>query len=311
MLVLFVLSVAASVGMTVFLLAELVGSKPREVTVRLSEIENVGEDPWNPARRRNRVRRVEQLNSILEALGERLQERYAGRGGKVTALLTHAGYRRPNALGMYWATRLVLAGVLAGAALLLLPLLQARAMVVFGAAVYAGGMGFTLPVLLVRSRKRARQKDLQLALADALDLMVVCVEAGLGLNQALLRVSEEIRHVSVLMSEELMLVNIEMRAGTARDVALTNLALRTGVEDLRSLTTMLIQTDRFGTSIAQSLRIHSDTLRMKRRQKAEEAAAKTTIKMVFPLVFCVFPAMFVVLIGPGLIQIIEAFRNIG
>ena len=123
-------------------------------------------------------------------------------------------------------------------------------------------------------------------------------------RRLMLRVAEEIRHISLIMSEELILVNLEMRAGTARDVALMNLANRTGVEDIRSLTTMLVQTDRFGTSIAQSLRIHSDTLRLKRRQKAEEAAAKTTIKMVFPLVFCIFPAIWVVTIGPAAIKFV-------
>jgi tight adherence protein C len=162
----------------------------------------------------------------------------------------------------------------------------------------------------VRHRVKKRQKDLQLALPDALDLLVICVEAGLGLNQALMRVAEEIRHVSRLTAEELALVNLEIRAGTPRELALRHLSDRTGVEDLRSLVTMLIQTDRFGTSIAQSLRVHSDTLRMKRRQRAEEAAAKTTIKMIFPLVFCIFPAMFVVLLGPGLIMIVRALGAI-
>jgi tight adherence protein C len=177
-------------------------------------------------------------------------------------------------------------------------------------ALYLGGMGWVGPVLYVRYRKNTRQHDIQLALADALDLLVICVEAGLGLNQALMRVAQEIRHVSMILSAELAFVNAEIRAGVPRDVALGNLSERTGVEDIRSLVTMLVQTDRFGTSVARSLRVHSDTLRQKRRQRAEEAAAKTTIKMVFPLVFCIFPALFVVILGPGLIQIFRALSSL-
>jgi tight adherence protein C len=148
------------------------------------------------------------------------------------------------------------------------------------------------------------------ALPDALDLLVVCVEAGLGLNQALVRVADEIGMVSTVLGDQLTLTNLEIRAGTARDDALRNLAERTGVEDVLSFVGMLIQTDRFGTSIAQALRIHSEVLRTKRRQRAEEAAAKTAIKMLFPLVFFIFPAMFVVILGPAVIQILEALKNV-
>jgi tight adherence protein C len=141
-------------------------------------------------------------------------------------------------------------------------------------------------------------------------MLVVCVEAGLGLNQALVRVSDEIDHVSTVMSEQLAMVNLEMRAGTPRDEALKNLAERTGLVDIRSLVSMLIQTDRFGTSVADALRVHSETMRTKRRQRAEEAAAKTTIKLVFPLVLFVFPAMFVVVLGPSALAIFRAFSKL-
>jgi tight adherence protein C len=152
---------------------------------------------------------------------------------------------------------------------------------------------------------------MQKALPDALDMLVVSVEAGLGLNQALVRVSEEIYRISPVLSEQLALVNLEIRAGTSRPEALRNLAERTGLQDISSLVGMLIQTDRFGTSVAQALRVHSETMRTKRRQRAEEAAAKTTIKMIFPLVFCIFPALFVVILGPALIQIYKALASFG
>ena len=147
--------------------------------------------------------------------------------------------------------------------------------------------------------------QIRLALADALDLLVVSVEAGLGLDQALTRVGSELAFAYPDLSNELRLVNLELRAGKPRPEALRNLADRTGVDDLQSLVTMLIQTDKFGTSVAQALRVYSETLRTKRRQRAEEAAAKTGVKMVFPLVFCIFPAIWVVTIGPAAIKFIK------
>jgi tight adherence protein C len=153
-------------------------------------------------------------------------------------------------------------------------------------------------------RAKARAHKIRLALADMLDLLVVSVEAGLGLDQAIARVGSELAFAYPELSDELRLINLELRAGKARSEALRNLADRTGVDDLSSLVTMLIQTDKFGTSVAQSLRVYSDTLRTKRRQRAEEAAAKTGVKMVFPLVFCIFPAIWVVTIGPAAIRFV-------
>jgi tight adherence protein C len=172
-------------------------------------------------------------------------------------------------------------------------------------------MGWALPGFFLSSKITRRQKEIQRALPDALDLLVICVEAGLGLNQALVRVAIEMRHVSELMTEEITRANLQIRAGTPREQALMTMADRTGVAAVRSLVTMLIQTERFGTSIAHSLRIHADSLRTKRRQAAEEAAAKTTIKMIFPLALCIFPALFVVILGPALIQIAQSFAQLG
>jgi tight adherence protein C len=165
--------------------------------------------------------------------------------------------------------------------------------------------GFIIPDFILSTRVTSRQERIQLALPDALDLLVVCVEAGLGLDQAILKTSEELRVTHPDICEELNLVNLELRAGKPRKEALKNLADRTGVEDINGLVSMLIQTDRFGTSIAQSLRVHSDSLRTKRRQRAEERAHKVSVKLVFPLVFLIFPSMFVVILGPGVIKIIQ------
>ena len=164
-------------------------------------------------------------------------------------------------------------------------------------------VGYLLPEFWLTGMVRRRQHIIRLALPDALDLLVICVEAGLGLDQSLLRVSQELRIAHPELCEELDLVNAEIHVGKTRVESLRELGLRTGVEDIKALVAMLIQTDRFGTSVAQSLRVHSDELRTKRRQRAEEAAAKTTVKMVPPLVFLIFPALMVVMLGPAVISV--------
>jgi tight adherence protein C len=168
-----------------------------------------------------------------------------------------------------------------------------------------GIVGFLLPDFVLRRKIRKRQEVITDSLPDALDLLVVCVEAGLGLNAAFVKITEEFKLSSPALSEEFDIVNREMVAGKPRQEALRALADRTGVEDVQSLVAMLIQTEKLGTSLSQSLRIHSDSLRTRRRQRAEEAAAKTTIKLIFPLVFLMFPALFIVILGPGVLQIIN------
>ncbi len=228
----------------------------------------------------------------------------------VRQFLTQAGYPDASAVSVYWASRVTLAGGLPAAGIMLLPMLGASATQVMLGIFWFGALGWVGPTFYVRGRLKARQKEVQLALPDMLDMLVCCVEAGLGLNQALVRVSDEIDHVSPIMSEQLAMINLEMRAGTPRDEALKNFAERTGLVDIRSLVSMLVQTDRFGTSVATALRVHSETMRTKRRQRAEEAAAKTTIKLVFPLVLFVFPAMFVVVLGPSALAIFRTFSKL-
>jgi tight adherence protein C len=166
-------------------------------------------------------------------------------------------------------------------------------------------LGFMLPEMWLLWRIKHRQRLLRLALPDGLDLLVICIEVGLGLDQALLRVAQELRMVHPELSEELQMVNLEMRVGKTRLDALRELARRTGLEELKSLVAMLIQTERFGTSIAQSLRIFSDDLRTRRRQAAEEMSAKTTVKMVPALVLFIFPALMVVILGPAVITLLR------
>jgi tight adherence protein C len=223
--------------------------------------------------------------------------------GATRMLLSQAGYRTPNAYPIYFWIRVVLPTFLFILAMTFgksrgLPNQKVFILVVMGLL-----FGYLLPNAFVRWRIRKRQEEVIDALPDALDLMVVCVEAGLGLNASFVKISEEFKISSPTLSEELDIVNREMVAGKPRQEALRALTDRTGVAEVKSLVAMLIQTEKLGTSLAQSLRVHSDSLRVKRRQRAEEAAAKTTIKLVFPLVFLLFPALFVVILGPGFIQI--------
>ena len=174
----------------------------------------------------------------------------------------------------------------------------------------AAAIGFRLPTYVVARQVKQRQKQIQNGLPDALDLLIVSLEAGLALDQAILRCSEELAIAYPALSHELQMVNIETRAGKPRIEALKNFATRTQVDDARALVAMLVQTDRFGTSVAQALRTHAEESRIKRRQRAEEKAAKLSVKLIFPLVFCLLPAFFVVAVGSALIKFVEFFGNL-
>lgn len=220
--------------------------------------------------------------------------------------LERAGIRRQGAAAAFLGAKVLLAAVCAvGWIGLNFALARPLGSVLFAGAV-AGVVGFYLPTAWLYIKGETRKGQIQSALPDALDLMVVCVEAGLGLNAAISRVGQEIRLASPGLSEELNLVNQEIRTGLARADALRRLARRTGVEDIYALTAILIQADRLGTSVAQSLRAHAESMRTKRRQRAEQMARKAGIKLAFPLVFLIFPALLVVILGPAAIQLAQA-----
>jgi tight adherence protein C len=166
-----------------------------------------------------------------------------------------------------------------------------------------GGIGFYLPQIGLWLMVSNRKKQVFLTLPDALDLLVVCVESGLGLDAALRKVTEEMKHHAKVICEELALANLQLQMGRSRREVLHDLGVRTGVDDMKALAAILIQADRFGSSIAQALRVQSDSMRVRRRQIAEEKAAKTAVQLIFPLVLFIFPAIFVVLVGPAAIQI--------
>jgi tight adherence protein C len=251
------------------------------------------------------------VQKVFEPLSK-LIPKFFKEAGATAKKLMMAGYRSPSAVSVFFGIKVALILVTLLAVFLSGVLNTMPQENVFIILVVCLGGGYILPDFVLSMRVTARQEKIQLALPDALDLLVVCVEAGLGLDQAILKSSEELRVTHPDICDEFNLVSLELRAGKPRREALKNLADRTGVEDLSGLVSMLIQTDKFGTSIAQSLRIHSDALRTKRRQRAEEKAHKVSVKLVFPLVFLIFPAMFVVILGPGIIKIMnQLFPAIG
>ena len=259
---------------------------------RLGEIRGTGSAPPQPPPFARFARTFERLGEFAPKSPSDL--------GRLRRKLVAAGYRSGKATTVFTGIRLAFA--LVCFAVVAIPLIGRPNVVL---AIGAAAIGYLLPTMALGRMAKRRQHRIRLSLPDALDLLVVSVEAGLGLDQALQRVGQELAFAHPDLSDELRMVNLELRAGNARSEALHNLALRTGVDDLASLVAMLVQTDKFGTSVAQSLRVHSETLRTKRRQRAEEAAAKTGVKMVFPLVFCIFPAVWVVTIGPAAIKFVQ------
>ncbi len=245
------------------------------------------------------VKLIEQLGNLMPVS----QQDAAG----IKERLIMGGYRNESAVAVFFGIRMLVC--LAGIIFTFMireritdnPVLRI-VLVVFGA-----GAGFMLPSLRLDSRITKRQKKLRLALPDLLDLLVVAVEAGLGLDQAIQHCSRELEFAHPELSEEMSQVNFEMRAGKRRSDALKNLADRTGEAEIRKLVAILVQTDRFGTSMAESLRNHSDDLRVRRRQEAEERAAKVGVKLVFPIFLFILPSMLIVSAGPGLLQV---FKNL-
>ena len=251
-------------------------------------------DPW--------VARIIKLTGPLARLS------LPNEGWETSTLRTrfmNAGFRNASAPAIFFTAKTVLAIVLPLTVFIVLSTASAK----FGTNTLlfyllgAAAIGYYLPNFLLKNMIARRQREVFESFPDALDLMTVCVEAGLAMDAALARVAAEIGLKSAILSDELHLVTLELRAGSSKEKALSNLALRTGVEDVDALVAMLIQSERFGTSIADSLRVQSDQLRTKRRQRAEEQAAKIALKLLFPLIFFIFPSLLVVLMGPAFIQI--------
>jgi tight adherence protein C len=249
---------------------------------------------------------------LLGPLNSVLLPSKAGERGKMQEQLSFAGFRSANALPMLYAIKTGLA-----LAFLLVVLMSSRWLPQLATnrllfyAMVAAFIGLVLPNYVLEHLVQRRQKRLRDAFPDALDMLVVCVEAGLGLTAAIQRVADELRLSHPELGAEFALVSAEMRAGVEREAALKGLGVRTGLEDIRGLVSLLVQTLKFGTSVAETLRVYAEEFRDKRMQRAEEQAAKIGTKLIFPLVFCLFPAFFVVAIGPAVLGLISVFQTMG
>jgi len=248
-----------------------------------------------------------QLQALLEWFGKLNRPSNVEKALATRRLLINAGYRSGKASVFFVGAKLLLAIII----VCLLAMIPAKLLGFPSASqltffyVLAAACGYYAPAYWLQRAIAARKDALQRAIPDSLDLMVVCVEAGLGLDQAIGRVGEEVKRAHPELNDELNMLTLELRAGVARQEALRNLAHRTDLEELRNLVALLVQTDRFGTSIGQALRVHADSMRTTRRLKAEELAAKLPVKLLLPLIFFIFPSMFMVVIGPACIKMIR------
>ena len=282
----------------------------------------LGSSVFDPMRRRLRLIQGDNAESrqepsngkLVTALGplaDLTMPRKDWERSKASQKLVHAGIRNPNALTGFYAIKTILIILLPGSVLFaatIFPHFSTR-QVAF-ALLLTAFLAVTLPDAILENLARRRIRKLRNGFPDALDLLVVCTEAGLGLNQAIERVSSEIVDSYQELAQELKLVNAQIRAGVQREIALRDLAQRTGLEDIRGLVGLLTQSIRLGTGVAETLRIYSEEFRDKRMQHAEELASKIGTKMIFPLVICLFPGFFVVILGPAVLRILATFGRL-
>jgi len=283
-------------------LLSYLGAKNSRATERLDEMRN-------PNLRAREAVKGNGMSKMLEqaapTLSKALQPKTELEQNELKVRLANAGFNSPNASNIYLAikfTMLIVGSVIGGGYGLTFYGLGQNGIV---SMVVGGGIGFYLPEAILMYLKKTRQEKIFLTLPDALDLLVVCVEAGLGLDAGMRRVADELSDSAPELCREFGLANFQLQMGKPRRDVLHDLGIRSGVDDLKALAAILIQADRFGSSIAQALRVQSDSMRVKRRQMAEEKAQQTAVKMIFPLVLFIFPGIFVVLVGPAAISMIN------
>jgi len=265
--------------------------------------------PNAPAASTNMMYTEVNQQSIVANLGQRVAPTDPFKRSMIKLRLAMAGYYSEASIYNYWGIKMVTTFIPPFLVFMLLTMRHLPAAYTVMPVLSAMGIGLLLPDVFLFLRKRSRQDEIFKGLPDALDLLLVCVEAGLGLDAAMQKVCDELGLGCRILIEELQLTCTAIRFGQDRNEALHDLGERTGVLDLKSLVAVLVQADRFGVSIGQALRVHADDMRTRRRQRAEELAAKTTVKLIFPLVLFIFPAIFVVLGGPAVIRIMENFMN--
>lgn len=305
----FSLNMLLLIGLFAFVFAGALGAmliiSPRDMTKRIEQAGGVPSAAVSTPHETTTGIWLQKIADISQPIAKLSIPKDGWENSALRIHLMNAGWRSSNAAPIYFAAKTALALLLplgalpwlAGSSLAGAPMELASVLVVLGA------LGYYLPNVILKRRIKWRKRTIFEDFPDALDLLTVCIEAGLSLDAGLMKVSEEIKLRSVVVASELDLMLLEMRSGFTREKALRNLSLRTGVDDIDSFATMLIQAERFGTSIADSLRVLSDTLRTRRRMRAEEQAAKIALKLLLPLAFCIFPALLTVLLGPALIHV--------
>jgi tight adherence protein C len=298
------LAVFVSITLGAWATLGLIAGQPRKAEDRLKRL--LDPTASRGAAEANLAKRQELFQAKVTAaahkLGQSLRPSNEAELGKVRLKLLNAGFRQEQAVAVYYGIKvmcLVIALAVAIPSLFMKYGMTQNAMVL---AVVAGGLGFYFPGFLVERQKKKRAESIFLSMPDALDLMVVCVEAGLGLDSAMRRVTSELGQSSPVLCEEFAIANFQLQMGRARKDVLRDLGTRTGVEDVRALAAVIIQAEKFGSSIGSALRVQSDSMRLRRRQYAEEKAAKTAVKIMIPLLLFIFPGVFVVLVGPAGIQ---------
>jgi tight adherence protein C len=305
---------AALAFLTIFLVAIGISQYVRQHARKRELIEKIRQDDegWEPPSEQNPSAKnggklQSRVLNFLGSLGKRAASEKSSDYPQIKMRFLKAGFRRANVPAVFWGTKTLLAIGLPVAFLLtrftVLKIFSLNGTLAI--CLCLALFGFYFPDIWLRIRTARRREKMIKGLPDALDLLVVCVEAGMGLDSAISRVGEEIKLSNKTLSDELKLLNLELRAGMSRRAALRNLALRTDIDDVNNLVTLLIQTDRFGTSVSKALRVYSDTFRTKRYQRAEEIAAKIPVKLVFPLILFIFPSLFVAIMGPAVIRIYE------
>ncbi|WP_218575253.1 type II secretion system F family protein [Limnoglobus roseus] len=288
-----------------FWLLSLISQRNSQAEERLERIgrpKSLAELEMNDKESKNRFKG---LKDQLSKFGAAMEPQSDLEKNGLKVKLANAGFRHESAPAVYQGMRVACLALFAVPSALFFFMTMGINLKAIQYVVAITGIGFYLPMLVLAFLKSARQKEIFITLPDALDLLVVCVESGLGLDAAMRKVTEEMKGHAKVITEELALANLQLQMGRPRREVLHDLGVRTGVDDVRALAAILIQADRFGSSIAQALRVQSDSMRTKRRQIAEEKAAKTAVKLIFPLVLFIFPSVFVVLVGPAAIQIYQ------
>jgi tight adherence protein C len=302
-------AVFLAITLGVWAVMSMIADRPVSAEERLKRVLNPAarQDPAAAARQQDKFQA--KVAEAAKKLGQSLRPVDEAELGKVRLELLNAGFRGENAVAVYYGMKLLtmLTTVAVAAPLIVSKYGLGTASLPYVAV--AAGLGFYLPGIIVGQIKKRRMEAIFLGLPDAIDLMVVCVEAGLGLDTAMRRVTGELTTSCPTLCEEFMISNFQVQMGRARKDVLRDLGVRTGVDDLRALSAVIIQAEKFGSSIGQALRVQSDAMRIKRRQLAEERAAKTAVKIMIPLILFIFPGVFVVLVGPAAMQIAKQMMS--